>query len=168
VETHFFSTSKKLKNVPSAKKVMMILFRDIIGPIFEHYMEHGQTVNSERYSAMLKNKLKPAIRSKWRGLLSKTVLLHRDTARTHSAAATVKTIQKLNFELLPHPAYSPDLAPSDYRLFGSLKKALLVRRFGSYEEVKHSVQTLGFATNQKHFSVMEMRSLLNVVKSVCG
>jgi hypothetical protein len=35
----------------------------------EHYMEHGQTVNSERYSTMLKDKLKPAIRSKWRGLL---------------------------------------------------------------------------------------------------
>jgi histone-lysine N-methyltransferase SETMAR len=85
-------------------------------------MEHGQTVNSEIYSAMLKNKLKPAIRSKWRGLLSKTVLLHHDNARTHAAAATVETIQKLNFELLPHPVYSPDLAPSDYRLFGSLKK----------------------------------------------
>jgi hypothetical protein len=26
--------------------------------------------------------------------------------------------------------------------------------------------TLGFATNQKHFSLMELRSLLNVVKSV--
>jgi hypothetical protein len=43
-------------------------------------MEHGETVNSERYSAMLKDKLKPAIHSKWRGLLSKTVLLHHDSA----------------------------------------------------------------------------------------
>jgi hypothetical protein len=63
--------TKKLKNVPSAKKVMLILFWDINGPILEHYMEHGQTVNSERYSAMLKDKLKPAIHSKRRGSLSK-------------------------------------------------------------------------------------------------
>jgi hypothetical protein len=27
--------------------------------------------------------------------------------------------------------------------------------------------TLGFVTNQKHFSVMELRSLLSTVKSVC-
>jgi hypothetical protein len=51
------------------KKVMLILFRDINGPILEHYTEHGQTVNSERYSAMLKDKLKPVIRTKRTGLL---------------------------------------------------------------------------------------------------
>jgi hypothetical protein len=39
-------------------------------------MEHGQTVNSEPYSAMLKDKLKPAGRNKRRGLLSKTMLDH--------------------------------------------------------------------------------------------
>jgi histone-lysine N-methyltransferase SETMAR len=79
-------------------------------------VEHGQTVNSERYS----DKLKPAIRSK----RSQTVLLHHNNARPHAAAAAaIETIQKLNFELLPHPPYSPDLAPSDYHLFCSLKKA---------------------------------------------
>jgi histone-lysine N-methyltransferase SETMAR len=88
---------------------------------------------------MLKEKLKPAVRSKWRGLPSKTVLLHHDNARPHAAAATIETIQKLNFELLPHPPYSPDLAPSDYHLFGSLKKSLRGRQFGSDEEVKQAV-----------------------------
>jgi histone-lysine N-methyltransferase SETMAR len=90
---------------------------------------------------MLKDKQKPAIRSKRRGLLLKTVLLHDDNARPHAAAATIETIQKLNFELLPHPPYSPDLAPSDYHLFGSLKKALQGRQLGSDEEVKQTVHT---------------------------
>jgi len=31
---------------------------------------------------------------------------------------------KLGFTVLEHPAYSPDLAPSDYHLFGPLKDAL--------------------------------------------
>jgi hypothetical protein len=53
--------TKKSKNVPSAKKVMLILFWEINGPILEHYMEHGQIVNSARYSAMLKDMVKPAI-----------------------------------------------------------------------------------------------------------
>jgi histone-lysine N-methyltransferase SETMAR len=85
---------------------------------------------------MLKDKLKPDIRSKWTGLLAKTVLLHHDKVRPHAATATIKTIQKLNFELHPHPPYSPDFAPSDYHLFGSLEKALRGHRFGSDEEVK--------------------------------
>jgi hypothetical protein len=33
------------------------------------------------------------------------------------------------------------LAPSDYHLFGSLKKALQGRRFGSDEEVKQAMHT---------------------------
>jgi histone-lysine N-methyltransferase SETMAR len=124
VETHFFSTNKKIQKCFFCQKVMLILFWDISGPILEHYMEHGLTVNSERYSTMLKDKLKPAVRSKWIVLLSKIVLPHHDSARPHAAAATIETIQELNFELLPQPSYSPDLAPSDYHLFGSLKKTL--------------------------------------------
>jgi hypothetical protein len=63
-------------------------------------MEHGQTVNSERYSAMLKDKLKPAIRR----LLSKTVLLHHGIARPRAAAATIETIHNLNSTfILIHP-----------------------------------------------------------------
>ena len=50
----------------------------------------------------------------------------------------MKTMFKLNelsFELLPHPPYSPDLAPSDYWLFADLKKMLQGKRFSSNEEV---------------------------------
>jgi len=42
---------------------------------------------------------------------------------------------KLGFTVLEHPAYSPDLAPSDYHLFGPLKDALRGRRFASDEGV---------------------------------
>jgi histone-lysine N-methyltransferase SETMAR len=128
-------------------------------------MEREKTVNTERYSAMLKDKLKPAIRGKRKGLLSKIVLLHHDNARPHATTATIETIQKLNFELLPHQSYSPDLAQSDCHLFGELKK----RHCGDVvSEVMKSNKrcTLGFATNQKHFSLVKLRSLLKVVKSV--
>ena len=42
---------------------------------------------------------------------------------------------ELNFELLPHPPYSPDLAPSDYWLFADLKKMLAGKKFRTNEEV---------------------------------
>jgi len=74
-------------------------------------------------------------------MLSKKVLLHHDNARPHTAAATVETVQQLSFELLHHPPYSPDLAPSEYHIFGPLKEALRGRSFTSDEEVKVAVHT---------------------------
>ena len=61
------------------------------------------------------------------------VLLLRDETHSHSAATVVR---QLKFELLPNPLYSPDLAPSDYHMFGPLNKALHGRRFASDDEVR--------------------------------
>ena len=44
-------------------------------------------------------------------------------------------LNELSFELLPHPPYSPDLAPGDYYLFADLRKMLQGKRFYSNEEV---------------------------------
>lgn len=41
---------------------------------------------------------------------------------------------ELNYELLEHPAYSPDLTPCDYYLFLNLKKFLSGKLFTSNNE----------------------------------
>ena len=43
-------------------------------------------------------------------------------------------------ELIPHPAYSPDLALSDFFLFPNLKKDIRGRHFRSDEEVVTAVE----------------------------
>ena len=112
---------------------MLTLFWDERGVISEHYMPRGNTVNSAAYADLLKNHLRPAINSKRRGLLSTGVLLQHDNARPHTARWTVATIQGLSFECLPHPPYSPDLAPSDFHVFGPLKEAMGGKSFRSDE-----------------------------------
>jgi len=42
---------------------------------------------------------------------------------------------ELGFTLVPHPPYSPDLAPLAYYLFPNMKKWLAGRRFYSKEKV---------------------------------
>ena len=90
---------------------------------------------------MLANELKPAIRSKRRGLFSKRVLLLHDNAPPHTAAYTVGTLRALKFEVLKHPPYSPDLAPSDFHLFGAVKEQLLGQKFVDDNEVMEAVQS---------------------------
>ena len=48
---------------------------------------------------------------------------------------TMAILSRLCYELLPHPPYSPDLAPSDYWLFANRKKMLQGKIFGSNEKV---------------------------------
>ena len=62
---------------------MLAVFWDSQSPILENYQERDTTINSVQYSEMLTDKLKPAIRSKHRGLLLKGVVLLHDNARPH-------------------------------------------------------------------------------------
>jgi hypothetical protein len=84
---------KKIRTQPSAGKVMLTLFWDKRGVIFEHYMPRGNPVTSTTYTDLLKNHLRPAINSKRRGLLSTGILLQCDKAWSHTAHSTVATIQ---------------------------------------------------------------------------
>jgi len=48
----------------------------------------------------------------------------------------LETLKQLKWETIVHPAYSPDLAPSDFHLFGPLKNVLRGRRFSCDNDVK--------------------------------
>ncbi|GFX59316.1 histone-lysine N-methyltransferase SETMAR [Trichonephila clavipes] len=81
-----------------------------------------------------------AIQNKRHGLLTSGVLLLHDNARPHSAINTQNLIRSFGWELIDHPPYSPDLAPSDFHLFRHLKEFLGGKRFYTADEVKEEVQ----------------------------
>ena len=130
---------------------MLAIFWDVNGPILVHFQEKGQTVTSARYSDMLVNELKPAIRSKRRGLPSKRVLLLHDNACPHTAALTVDKLRALKFEVLKHPPHRPDSAPSDFHLFGPIKEHLRDQKFADDNEVMEAVQSWLKATPKSIF-----------------
>jgi len=121
------------------QKVMVTVFWDASGVLLVDFLPHGQNITVARYIVTLK-KLKRAIRRKRPGLVDDQILLLHDNARPHSALRTVEAIQKFGWSVLPHPPYSPDLAPSDYHLFGKMKESLRGNQYGSIDDVGYALR----------------------------
>lgn len=69
------------------------------------------------------------------------VILQHDNARPHVAKQVKTYLQTLKWEVLHHPPYSPDVAPSDYHLFRSMTHGLADQHFQYYEEVKNWIDS---------------------------
>ncbi len=110
---------RKFKVVAAQRKIMASVFWDIEGIIMIDYLERGHTITGQYYADEL-CRLRVAIKEKRRGKLRAGVLLLQDNAPVHTSQVAVASATKCGFELLPHPPYSPDLAPSDFFLFPNL------------------------------------------------
>ena len=80
------------------------------------------------------------ILEKRRGKRPKGILLQQDNARVHTSKIAMDAVERNGCEIIPQPAYSPDLVPTDYFLFPSLKKDIRGRHFWSNEEVVSAVE----------------------------
>ena len=60
------------------------------------------------------------------------------------------TLRALKFEVLKHPPYGLDLAPSDFHLFGPMKEHLQGQKFAD-DEVMEAVQSWLKATPKSFF-----------------
>ena len=130
---HVTISKKNLAGKKSTGNVMASVLWDAHGIIFIDYLEKGRTINGAYYAAIL-DWLVDEIRKKRPHLKKEQILFHDDNAPSHISNIAQSKKHELGFKSLPHPPYSPDLAPSDY-LFLNLKRWLCNRRFESSEEV---------------------------------
>ena len=84
------------------------------------------------YISSLMVKLKARI-SRVRPEKKATLPLQQDNARPRTSFQTVEHTATLGWTVLLHPPYSPDLAPSDFHLFGSMKDGPRGQHFHSYD-----------------------------------
>jgi histone-lysine N-methyltransferase SETMAR len=116
---------------------MLTVFWNSEGVVLSDFLENGATVNSAHYIKDVKS-FKKRITTKAAETFD--VVLQQDKARPHTSATTSDAIARLGFTVLPHPAYSPDLAPSYFHLFPKLKEDLRGQKFSSDEEAKAAVR----------------------------
>jgi histone-lysine N-methyltransferase SETMAR len=137
---------KKFKTNPSAGNFMITVFWHTDGVILVDVMARGETINRSR----------------------RDVLIQHDNALPHTSLRTQESIAKFGWSVLPHPPNSPDLAPSDFHLFGPLKDKQRGTRFGDDESVIRAVrnwlreQETSWYREGMHALVSRWRKAINV------
>ena len=124
---------------PSAGKVMATVFLDEKCVIMLDVLPKRSTITGVYYANLL-DQLRTAIRETRQGKLSKGVLLQQDNARVHTCKVAMDVVEQNEYELIPHPAYSPDLGPSNFFLFPDLKKDIRGCHYRSDEDVVTAVE----------------------------
>ena len=90
--------------------------------------------------ANLLDQPRTAIHENLRGKLRKGDLLQQDNARVHTWKVAMDAVERNGYELIPHPAYSPDLTPNNFFLFPNLNKDIRGCHFRPDEEVATAVE----------------------------
>lgn len=134
------------------RKVMLSVFWDWKGIVHYELLEPGQTVDSLFYCDQLE-RLNQAMKKIRPDLVNrKSVVFHHDNARPHTSLMTRKKLKDLNWEVLMHPAYSPDLAPSDYHLFRDMQNFFNGLSMTSREDCKKYLVQFFDQKSQKFYS----------------
>ncbi|GFX49440.1 mariner Mos1 transposase [Trichonephila clavipes] len=129
------STSTAKQNIHGFKVILSIWW-DQVGVVYYELLKPTETITGDHYRTQLM-RLSRALKDKrlhYNERHDKVILQH-DNARPHVAKVVKTYLETFKWEVLHHPLYSPDLAPSDYHLFRSMAPGLADQHFRSYDEV---------------------------------
>jgi len=124
-----------------SKKVMLTILWGVDSFYILEALPGSQKFDSDYFISILKKLKKEYCKIK-KKMSVQGVYLHLDNAKVHTSMATVATAKKLGFTMLKHPSYSPDIAPSDFFLFGYIKDQLKNTEFETTDELIEAVQNI--------------------------
>ena len=110
---------EKPKRMIGSKKVMISVIWGITGIKSITMLPIGEKFNKKFFAQRVLGDFA-------KNIATNGYFLHMDNSRPHLA---FKELTELGMKILEHPPYSPDLAPSDFFLFGFLKKLLKGQEF---------------------------------------
>ena len=143
-------TPTRLRQERSAGKIMMIIFWDRDGVLLTEYLPRGITINGPCYASIIE-RLRSTIVEKRRGEVSRGMLLLHDNDPIHKCKIVQTAIRQLGFIELNHPAYSLDIAPTNYHPLSNLKKFLCGKNFSSDDEAVTTVEDYLTDLNSEFF-----------------
>ena len=141
------------------KKQMLCLYWCMDGPLCYKLLKPGETFNSERYCTHLDKVQAEIRRKKTAGEWNGPVKLLDDNAKSHRSQRSIQHVKNtLLWDKIEHSPYSPDVAPSDYHVFLSLKNFMRGRQFKNHREVKAALHEY-FESKEPDFWARGIRKL---------
>jgi len=122
------------------QKSKLNCFFDQEGTVHREFVPPGMTVNAN-FSCDVLRRLRENVQhkrpQKWQ---HQNLIMHHDNAPAHRSFKVSQFLAKNNMTEIPHPPYSPNLAPCDFFLFPKLKLRMKGRRFDTTEEIQEESQ----------------------------
>jgi histone-lysine N-methyltransferase SETMAR len=130
--------AQKAKLGRHMKKIIVTVWWTSQGVIRHSFLFPGQTMNASRYCKEIR-KIHAKLAQKQPALVNRkgVVLLH-DNAKLHTARETKELLKELNYTVLDHPPYSPDLSPTDYNFFFHLELFVRQKKYATSQQVKRA------------------------------
>ena len=98
----------------------------------------------------------------WDSFKSAQWHFHQDNTSVYNSILVTNYLSKMGIEIVPHRPYSPDLAPSDFRLFPKLRGC----RYKTIEETKKLWRRSLTRSHKRTSSIGPSRSCQNGTKIV--
>lgn len=130
-----------LKTGFRSRKRMFTIFFNTQGVVAVDILQDKATITAKYYTEVVLPQVLHNRAEKARTRSGSRLLLHHDNASAHTAATTVSFVEDSGVQLLPHPPYSPDLAPCDFWLFPKIKKAISGRPFSRIQDLARAVHS---------------------------
>ena len=106
------------------KNVSLCIWWHCVSVINFELLNPSETVTADLYYQQL-DRFRNEILVKRPFLINrKVVVLQHDISRPHAARLTQEKIRQLNWKVIPHPSYFPDIVASNFHLFQSLENSL--------------------------------------------
>jgi histone-lysine N-methyltransferase SETMAR len=106
---------------------------------FDQVLEKGRKFNAGYYIAEILEPLSQWCLIETAGNERK-LLVHADNARPHTAKLSTQYFNENRMKSVLHPPSSPDLAPSDFYLFGHVKRCLAGLSFEDADQLLAAVE----------------------------
>jgi len=124
----------------SKLKMMLICFFHQEGIVHREFVPPEMMANADFYCDVLRRLRENVWRKRPQKWQNQNLIIHHNNAPAHRSFKVLQILAKNNMTVIPHPPYSPDIAPCHFFLFTKLKFWMKGRRFDTIEEIQEKSQ----------------------------